>query len=60
MEMATAENITGVLNLLGTVVTWFFSQLAEVVKIIMANPLLLIPIGVVCAYTIISIFRRLF
>lgn len=58
--MATAEQITGVLNLLGTVITWFFGQLGEVVSIIMANPLLLIPIGVVCAYTIISIFKRLF
>lgn len=60
MTMATAENITSVLTLLGTVVKWFFDQIASIVSIVMANPLLLIPIGVVCAYTIISIFKRLF
>ena len=60
MTMATAENITSVLSLLGTVVEWFFGQIASIVDIVMANPLLLIPIGVVCAYTIISIFKRLF
>lgn len=60
LTAATSESVTSVLGILGTVVTWFFEQIGSVVEIVMANPLLLIPIGVVCAYTVISIFRRLF
>lgn len=57
---ASSADISSVLTTLGTVVTWLFTQLGEVVKIIMANPLLLIPIGVVLCYTVISVFKRLF
>lgn len=60
LEAATSADVTGVLSILGTVVTWLFSQIAAVVDIIMANPLLLIPIGVIMAYTVIKVFRRLF
>lgn len=60
MEAATSADVTGVLSILGTVVTWLFSQIAAVVTIIMENPLLLIPIGVIMAYTVIKVFRRLF
>lgn len=60
LAAATAEDVTGVLGILGSVVTWLFEQITAVVSIVMANPLLLIPIGVVMAYTVISIFKRLF
>lgn len=56
----TTTSISSVLEMLGTVVTWLFSQIASVVSIVMSNPLLLIPIGVVMTYTIISVFKRLF
>lgn len=58
--MATVEQLTGVLELLGSVVTFFFGKIGSVVTIVMENPLLLIPVGVVMAYTVISIFKRLF
>ena len=57
---ATSADITSVLDVLGTVVTWLFGKIGDVVSIVMSNPLLLIPIGVIMAYTIIKVFRRLF
>lgn len=60
LTAATTEDITGVLGILGTVVTWLFEQITAVVTIVMANPLLLIPIGVIMAYTVIKVFKKLF
>lgn len=60
LAAATSESVTTVLGVLGSVVTWLFSQISEVVTIVMENPLLLIPIGVIMAYTVIAIFKRLF
>lgn len=60
LEAATSADITTVLGVLGTIVSWVFNQIASVVEIVMSQPLLLIPIGVVMVYTIIAVFRRLF
>lgn len=60
LAAATSESVTAVLGVLGSVVTWLFSQITAVVTIVMENPLLLIPIGVIMAYTVIAIFKRLF
>lgn len=60
LTAATAEDVTGVLGIFGAVAKWLFSEIGELVTIVMANPLLLIPIGVVMTYTVISVFRRLF
>lgn len=58
--VATAATISGVLELLGTISTWILGQVNSIVGVVMANPLLLIPIGVVMLRTIISVFRSLF
>lgn len=60
LEAATSADISSVLGILKTIVTWLFGCVSDVVEIVMAQPLLLIPIGVVMVYTIISVFRRLF
>lgn len=60
MTPATAADVTGVLTILQAVWTFMLSAVGEVVTLIMANPLLLIPIGVVLCYTIIRIFKALF
>lgn len=57
---ATEAQVTGVLEVLGAVVSFVLEKITDVVNIVMANPLLLIPIGVILLYTIISTFRRLF
>lgn len=57
---ATAEQITGVLEVLKTVFDFIIESLGTIVEVIMANPLLLIPIGVVLTYTIIRVFKALF
>ena len=60
LTAATAESITGVLEILKTIASFILSCVSEVVDVIMANPLLLIPIGVVMLRTVISVFRNLF
>lgn len=60
MTAATAEEVTGVLAILKTVVDFLISCISSIVNVVMANPLLLIPIGVVMCYSVISVFRRLF
>ena len=57
---ATAEAITAVLNLLKTIAEFILGMVGSVVDVVMANPLLLIPIGVVTLRTVISVFRSLF
>lgn len=60
LEAATAADVTGVLTILKSVVTFMIESISDIVTVVMANPLLLIPIGVVMTYAIISVFRRLF
>lgn len=60
LAAATAEDITAVVNLLKGVSTAILGMVSEVVTVVMANPLLLIPIGVVMLRTVISVFRSLF
>ena len=60
LTAATGEQVTAVLDVLGTVVTWLFSQITALVTVVMENPLLLIPIGVILCYTVISVFKRIF
>ena len=44
LAAATAEQVTQVLELLGSVVTWLFGQITALVTVVMENPLLLIPV----------------
>lgn len=57
---ATTTDITGVLDVLKVVFDFIIESLSTIVDVIMANPLLLIPIGVVLTYTIIRVFKALF
>ena len=60
LTAATAADVQGVLDVLKTVVTFLFSSITSLVDVVMANPLLLIPIGVILCYTTISVFKRIF
>ena len=60
LTAATSADITAVLGVLGEVFTFLIGKIGDVVTVVMENPLLLIPIGVVLAYTIIAMFRNLF
>ena len=57
---ASAADITSVLDVLKVVFEFIIESLSTIVGVIMANPLLLIPIGVVLTYTIIRVFKALF
>lgn len=57
---ATTETISGVLEILKTIATFILGMVGQVVDVVMAQPLLLIPIGVVMLRTVISVFRSLF
>ena len=58
--VATAEQITAVLDILKSIAEYILGMIGSVVDVVMAEPLLLIPIGVVMLRTVISIFRNLF
>lgn len=58
--MATSEQITSVLEILKTIASFILQMVSDVVQVVMNNPLLLIPIGVVLLRTVISVFRSLF
>lgn len=60
MTAATGEQITGVLTILTDIAKAILSCVSSVVELVMANPLLLIPVGVVMLYTIIRVFKALF
>lgn len=57
---ATTETITSVLEILKTIATFILGMVGQVVDVVMSQPLLLIPIGVVMLRTVISVFRSLF
>ena len=57
---ATSAQVKTVLEVLATIAKFILSLVGEVVNVVMANPLLLIPIGVVMLRTVISVFRSLF
>lgn len=59
-QVATAEQINGVLDVLGSVFTFLVSKIGDLVSIIMAQPLLLIPIGITIGYVILRFFRSIF
>lgn len=57
---ATSSDITAVLDILKAIAEYILGMIGSVVDVVMAEPLLLIPIGVVMLRTVISIFRNLF
>ena len=58
--VATSEQITAVLDILKAIAEYILGMVGSVVDVVMAEPLLLIPVGVVTLRTVISIFRNLF
>lgn len=60
MTAATGEQITGVLTTLTNIAKAILGCVGSVVEVVMANPLLLIPVGCVMLYTIIRVFKTLF
>ncbi len=60
MTAATGEQITGVLTTLTDIAKAILGCVGSVVEVVMANPLLLIPVGCVMLYTIIRVFKTLF
>lgn len=57
---ATSEQITAVLDVLKTIANYILDMVISVVDLVMSQPLLLIPVGVVTLRTVISVFRSLF
>ena len=60
MTAATGEQITSVLTILTDIAKAILGCVGDIVEVVMANPLLLIPVGVVMLYTIIRVFKALF
>jgi len=58
--IATSEQITAVLDVLKAIAEYILNMVGGVVDLVMSQPLLLIPIGVVTLRTVISVFRSLF
>lgn len=59
-NLATSANVTSVLEVLKTIATFILSLVGDIVDVVIASPLLLIPIGVVMLRTVISVFRSLY
>lgn len=57
---ATSDQITQVLDVLKTIANYILEMVVGVVDLIMSQPLLLIPIGIVTLRTVISVFRSIF
>lgn len=57
---ATPEQITGVLDILVSIAKAVLGCVGDVAELVMSQPLLLIPIGVVMLYTIIRVFKSIF
>lgn len=57
---ATSTEITAVMDVLKAIASFILNMVGDVVSLVMSQPLLLIPIGVVMLRTVISVFRTLF
>ena len=59
-EVAASTTITSVLTQLTEVFTWLIGKIGDLVGVIMAQPLLLIPIGITLSYVVVRFFKMLF
>lgn len=55
-----STTITSVLTQLTEVFTWLIGKIGDLVGVIMAQPLLLIPIGITLSYVVVRFFKMLF
>lgn len=60
LEVAAAGDITALLDILGSVFTFLMGQVGTLVDLVMSHALLLIPIGVILAYTVVKFFKKIF
>lgn len=60
MTPATSAEVTGVLAILQAIAEGILAMVGSLVDLVMSEPLLLIPIGVILLYTVISVFRKIF
>lgn len=60
MTPATEAEVTGVLAILQAIAEGILAMVGSLVELVMSQPLLLIPIGVILLYTVISVFRKIF
>ena len=60
LTAATSAQIESTLGILTSVAKALFQCVGWVVEMVMAYPLLLIPIGVVMAYSIVKLFKYIF
>lgn len=60
MTPATEAEVTSVLAILQTIAEGILAMVGSLVELVMSQPLLLIPIGVILLYTVISVFRKIF
>lgn len=60
LTAATSTQINGVLDILVGIARALFTAVGDVVTMVMAYPLLLIPVGVVMAYSIVKLFKYIF
>ena len=58
--VATSQDISAVITLLQGIATSVLGMVGSIVEVVMSQPLLLIPIGIVMLRTVISVFRSLF
>lgn len=60
MTPATTEQVTTVLNVLKAIAEGILAMVGSLVDLVMSQPLLLIPIGVILLYTVIRVFKKIF
>lgn len=62
MEGSTAvqNTIPAILEAIGGVTDFLIGKMADMVELVLAQPLLLIPIGVVLTLTVVKLFRSIF
>lgn len=58
LQIASQADVTGVLGILKTIASGVLDMVKEVVNVILTNPLLLIPFGVIMLYTVIATAKR--
>lgn len=59
-EVASAGDVTSVLTVLGSVITFFIGQISALVTLVMSEPLLLIPIGITMTFLVVKFFKYIF
>ena len=60
LTAATVADVEGVLGIFEAIAIKLFGLVGNVAEIVMAHPLLLIPIGIIFTYSIIKVFKMIF